>query len=113
MYNNVTNISSVNYPNDYLKNEYTVTYIRTEPGNFIRIKFLDLDLSIYTYLALGTGTDTQDFGNLFEAYTHQTAYPEELISITHEIYIEFHTGVYGGSRGYLFEIDSVDHRGEC
>ena len=105
---NSTNITSPNYPDDYPQNEYYVTLIRTDPGRVIRISFYDVDLSLKTYLAFGHGSDTQDFSALFEAYTHLSAVPALFTTLTNEIFVEFHTGVYGGSGGYFIGLEDVD-----
>eukprot|EP00057_Strongylocentrotus_purpuratus_P023992 XP_011678466.1 PREDICTED: low-density lipoprotein receptor-related protein 2-like [Strongylocentrotus purpuratus] len=105
---NSMNITSPNYPDDYPQNEYYEILIRTDPGRVIRMSFYDVDLSLNTYLAFGHGSDTEDFSALFEAYTHRSAVPALLTSLTNEIFVKFHTGVYGGSGGYFIGLEDVD-----
>ncbi|XP_072165897.1 uncharacterized protein [Diadema setosum] len=108
LYLNSTNITSMNYPRPYPKNEYTVTYVATEPGYVIRATFNDLDLSVRSFLFFGNGDDISDFSNIFDGYTHRTAFPPFIQSAGNQLYMEFHSGFYGGSRGYHIQFEAVD-----
>ncbi|XP_071505175.1 uncharacterized protein [Diadema antillarum] len=108
LYLNSTNITSMNYPRPYPKNEYTVTYVATEPGYVIRATFNDLDLSVRSFLFFGNGDDISDFSNIFDGYTHRTAFPPFILSAGNQLYMEFHSGFYGGSQGYHIQFEAVD-----
>ncbi|XP_063959873.1 uncharacterized protein LOC129266996 isoform X2 [Lytechinus pictus] len=105
---NGINITSVNYPGVYEPNDYYAIIVRTDPSRVIRVIFYDVNLAIDTFLAFGHGNDTQDFNNLFLAYTHQSTTPPEFISITNEIYIEFHAKNYIALAGYFLGLEDVD-----
>ncbi|XP_030833691.1 low-density lipoprotein receptor-related protein 1B [Strongylocentrotus purpuratus] len=105
---NTTMLMSPNFPDDYPTNTYTVTHVSTVPGKVINVTFNTLELSLLSYLTFGNGTDTHDFGQILEVYTHKTSFPSSILSSGHELFIEFFSNIHVGTQGYDITLEAVD-----